>query len=195
MIDANRDGIIDGFVGVNNSGSSDGIYFWNTTTGSGNNQSVATLAFGTIHTTITSTATNYNWREVQAGDVPGASLDLDGDAGAKKVTDSYLSFRVDFGDLVTFLEAGVLANSSKVVNLTEETGFSYIVGTSTQGNNFNQDTGGLNGMSGEAILFSAPTAPISNPYTADGTMAVPEPSSAASLLGAGMLLLMRRKRD
>lgn len=196
-IDANGDGQIDGFVGINNSGSADAIYFWNADNGvSSDNTSISSLKFGTIHTTITEVVgDNYNYRNVVEADLgAGVSLDIDGDAGAKALIDTYLSFSVDFGDLVTFLEQGITGETNPAPFLTDQSAFRYIVGTSKQGNNFNQDTGGIDGTTGEGILFSDPNAPISTAYTPTGTVAVPEPSSTALLFGATSLLLFRRKR-
>ena len=196
-IDANGDGQIDGFVGVNNSGSADAIHFWNADNGTGSdNTSISSLKFGTIHTTITEVVNdNYSFRDVVTDDLgAGVSLDIDGDAGAKALIDTYLSFSVDFGDLVTFLEESITGETNPAPFLTDQSAFRYIVGTSKQGNNFNQDTGGIDGTTGEGILFSDPNSPISIPYTPTGAVAIPEPSSTALLFGATSLLLFRRKR-
>lgn len=196
-IDANSDGRIDGFVGVNNSGSADAIYLWNAgTSSSTTNTSIASLELGTIAAPpYTQTSTNFNFREVETGDLgAGVSLDLDGDAGAKALVDTYLSFSVDFGDLVTLLEDGILANSGEVVTIDENSNFQYIVGTSNNANNFNGDTGGLDGEIGEDTLFSDPNAPTSQPFTPTGSAAVPEPSSTAFIALLGSLFFIRRKR-
>jgi hypothetical protein len=166
-------GRIDLFVGVNNSGQNNQVGIWNP--GSGQNISPST-------TTIVSpalvnygiTSSNYSWMGVTAGNDPTAtSFDIDG--GGEQ--DYFLSFSVPFSDIVAQLAA------RGITGINQNSSFSYVIATSTQGNSLNQDLNGVganyNGNStwGQLGALSDQHQPIG---------AVPELNPA---MGAALLLL------
>src|SRR2546430_12409685 len=76
-VDANRDGALDLFIGVNNSGSNDTIGLWNP--GNGTNVSPSTTSIvSTPLVSYTPTAANYHWSPVNATIDPtvGSATDL-----------------------------------------------------------------------------------------------------------------------
>ena len=78
-IDANKDGAIDLFVGVNNSGAADTIGIWNPGAGLNISPNTTTIVSTPLRT-YTQTATNYNWMAVNLTNDPtvGTATDLDG---------------------------------------------------------------------------------------------------------------------
>lgn len=158
-------GKIDLFVGVNNSGSADAIgIFW---PGSGANTSPSTTTISGAMISYTETALNYNWSPVNTTIDPsvGTATDLDGGGG----NDYFLTFAVPFSDIVAQLAA------RGITGINENSTFSYVIATSTQGNSLNQDLNGVPKNYNGALSWGAlgaladPTTPIS---------AVPEGNAA-----------------
>lgn len=171
-IDANLDGALDVFVMVNNSQNPNSIGIFNAAAG-------ATTPGGT---TITSTGVsyaqtpgvNYDWSAVTVSIDPSATiLDLDGDGSV----DRFLSFAVPLQDLVNRLSA------IGITNVTQDTPFQYVIGTSTNANSLNQDIGGPNGGTTSSSTWAVLGA-TSLVYSPAGTP-VPEPGTAL-LMGLGL---------
>ena len=183
-LDANLDGALDLFVGVNNSGSTDSIGIWNPGTGLNVSPSTTSIVNPPV-VTQTLTLTNYSFVPVTTTNDPsvGTNTNLDGAAGP----DYFLSFSVPFASVVSALTARGIAG------FNQSTPLSYVVATATQDNSLNQD---LNGIAG-AISSSATFASLgvtSTQSSADGTSAVPEP---ATIWTAVLLLTvtgLRRQR-
>lgn len=81
--DVNRDGSIDVFVGVNNSGSKTEIGIYDAGTGANNSPSTTSIS-ATPTYVYAETAANYNWAAVTTTNDPsvGTSTDIDGAEGA-----------------------------------------------------------------------------------------------------------------
>jgi hypothetical protein len=82
-----------------------------------------------------------------------------------------------------------------VGTVDDTTPFSYVFGTSTQVNAYNQDLGGVDDDTADMSMTWSELGVLSNPYTPTG-IPVPEPSTAV-LVVAGLIALAhgdRRKR-
>lgn len=170
-IDANQDGALDLFVGVNNSGSADSVAIWNPGAGLNISPSTTTIV-STPLVSYTPTATNYNWAQVTTTTDPtvGTATDLDG--GGKP--DYLLTFAVNFADVVTQL-------SLKGINgINQNSAFSYVISTATQANSLNQDLNGVDKNYDPAATWSV-LGVVSNQMTPNGVAVVPEPGTVFSL--------------
>lgn len=171
-------GKIDLFVGVNNSGQTNSIGIYSP--GNGLNISPSTTSIGsTPLVSYTETASNYSWMPVTlTSDPTCTNTDIDG--GGPNEPDYFLTFAVPFSDIVAQLAA------LGISGITEDSSFSYVIATSTQGNSLNQDLNGVNGGVNSSSTWASlgalsdPTSPVS---------AVPEvnPAMLISLLLAAML--------
>lgn len=186
-IDANRDGALDLFIGVNNSGSQAIVAIWNP--GTGLNISPSTTTIGnTPLVSYVQTATNYSYTAVTLSIDPSVGTATDINADGKN--DYFLTFSVPFMDVVAQLAA------RGITGFTEDTPLSYVVATSTQGNSLNQD---LNGVpkTYDTNASWATLGANSNTISSSGVYAVPEPGTATLLLSAaacGVLRSRPRKR-
>jgi hypothetical protein len=173
-IDANRDGALDLFVGVNNSGSSNTIGIWNP--GNGANISPNTTSIVAVPlVSYTQTATNYHWAPVNTTIDPtiGSATDIDG--GGQN--DFFLSFSVPLHDIITQLAA------RGITGVDENTVFNYVMATATQANSLNQDLNGV-GRTYDGTATWSTLGALSDPMTALGIAVVPElnPGMGAALL-------------
>jgi len=144
-IDANGDGALDAFVGVDNQGSGNFIRIWDT--GAGANNSPSTTTISTTGYVYAQTAANYDYSAVSSTNDP----DWDGstDLNANGKADRFLSFQLPFQDLVTFLD------TQGIGGVTKDTPLRYIFATSTQNNAINSDIGGVNGGVSSSATWDA----------------------------------------
>lgn len=166
-------GKIDLFLGVNNSGSADtiGIY----APGGGLNISPSTTTIGSVPLmSYTLAASNYNWAAVTSMTDPTATnFDIDNGGGPANV-DRFLTFAIPFNDIITQLAA------RGITGVDQNSTFSYVIATSTQGNSLNQDLNGVganyntSSTWGQLGALSDPTQPIA---------AVPEVNSILGIAG------------
>lgn len=174
-IDANMDGKLDLFLGVNNSGSADTIGIWNP--GAGLNVSPNTTSI--VSTPLVSyviTASNYYWNAVTTTNDPSVGTATDLDGGGKN--DYFLGFAIPFSDIVAQLGAiGIPFDQNSTLT--------YVIATATQANSLNQDLNGV-GAGYDASLTWSQLGVLSDPMTAGGLAAVPEISPTLSV---GLLLL------
>jgi hypothetical protein len=180
-IDANGDGKIDLFVGVNNSGSKDTVGIWNPGTGANISPNTTSIV-ATPLVSYTPVAANYNWAPVSLTNDPSVGTATDLDGGGQN--DYFLSFAVPFNDVVT-----QLANLG-ITGVNDTTTFSYVVATSTQGNSLNQD---LNGV-GKNYDPNATWSSLG--VMADGTSpiaAVPEPNFGWGVAGFLFAIVASRR--
>ena len=179
-------GKIDLFVGVNNSGQSDQIGIYNPGTGLNISPSTTTIVSPAL-VTYPQSSSIYGWTPVTTTIDPNAT-NFDLDAGGQ--TDYFLTFSIPFADIVTQLAA------RGITGIDQNSTFSYVIATSTQGNSLNQDLNGVgknyNTAStwGQLGALSDPTQPIA---------AVPEVESVVGIVGLvaaviGHQHLKRRRR-
>ena len=182
-LDANGDGKLDLFLGVNNSGSADQIGIWKAGSGANISPNTTTLA-NTPSFTYTETSTNYSWIQVTSISDPSAtSYDLDGGGG----TDRFLSFVLPFADVVAAVNS-VLTNG-----FNQNSVVAYVAATATQANSLNQDLNGVDGGVNSSSTWASLGA-LTLPYSASGIQ-VPEPATGTFLiLGATYMGLCRRRK-
>ena len=126
-IDANGDGALDLFIGVDNSGSSNNIGIWSPGNGANTSPNTTTIVSAPL-VSYTLTALNYNWSAVNTTIDPtvGTATDLNGDGK----NDYFLTFTVPFADVVAQLNA-------KGITVDQNSTFSYVIATATQANSLN----------------------------------------------------------
>lgn len=165
-MDANNDGALDLFLGINNSGSHDTIGIWNP--GTGLNISPNTTTIGnTPLVSYAITSANYSWMPVSLTNDPslGSATDLDG--GGQ--TDYFLSFSIQFSDVVSQL------STRGITNFDQNSPISLVIATSTQGNSLNQDLNGV-AKNYDANAVWSSLGVVTDSVTSSGTfLSVPEP--------------------
>jgi hypothetical protein len=180
-------GRIDLFLGVNNSGQADQIGIYSPGSGLNISPSTTTIVSPAL-VSYALTSTNYNWSAVTSTSDPTAT-NFDIDAGGQ--TDYFLTFSIPFSDSVAQLAA------KGITGIDQNSTFSYVIATSTQGNSLNQDLNGVpknyntSSTWGQLGALSDPTQPIA---------AVPEVNSVIGIAGllvaiAAHQRLKRRRRD
>lgn len=189
-IDANSDGALDLFLGVNNSGAANTIGIWDP--GSGLNISPSSTSIvSTPLVSYVQTGANYSWMQVTATNDPNAtSFDLD--AGGVSEPDFFLSYSIPFADVVAQLAA------NGITGFNENSSMSYVVATATQANSLNQDLNGVAGSVNSSLTW-AQLGVQSNMMTPAGIAVVPEVNSIVGI--AGLLVavaahqLFKRRRS
>jgi hypothetical protein len=178
-IDANGDGALDLFIGVNNSGSSNMIGIWSPGPGANTSPNTTTIVSAPL-VSYTLTALNYNWSAVNTTIDPtvGTATDLNGDGK----NDYFLTFTVPFADIVAQLSA------KGITGIDQNSTFSYVISTATQANSLNQDLNGVGGGYDGNATWST-LGVLTDPMTAGG-VPVPEPSAAltSALIAAGAIV-------
>ena len=176
-LDANTDGVLDLFLGVNNSGSADMIGIWSPGAGLNVSPSTTTLV-STPLVSYTITGANYGWMQVTGTNDPSAtSFDLDSNS-----PDFFLSYSIPFSDIVAQLAA------RGITGFNENSSMTYVVATATQANSLNQDLNGVNGGVNSSLTW-AQLGVQSTTMTPAGITAVPEidPTLAVGLLAIGLI--------
>jgi len=169
-IDANMDGKLDVFVGVNNSGSKDLIGIWYAGDGANTSPSSTSIDSHNPYWTADTASTNYDWSALSETIDPDAlTLDVNSDGN----TDYFLSFSVPLSVMIGALDA------ANITGVTENSAMTYVSLTSVQGNSFNQDLGGVDGNENSGDSWEDLGA-VSN--TTSPNQTIPEPATL-SLLG------------
>lgn len=180
-LDANLNGSLDLFVGVDNQGSKSQLGLWYAGTGLNTSPNTTTIA-NTALTNYQETAENYGFASVTAANDPAAvSFDLNGDGK----TDQFLTFYIPFVDMAAALAAcGINFDTNTIMIL--------VAATATQPNSLNQD---LNGVSGDVNSSQswAQLGAASLPYSPISLAPVPEPAPAALLGAAGLAMMLCRR--
>ncbi len=132
--------------------------------------------------------TNFSWQAVSQANDPGVTLiDLD----SAKGTDYFVSFLIPYADLVAAASGlGVDADYNDTKSI------SYVAMTGTQNNALNADFNALNKAETSSTETWKALGAVSPELNADGTIAVPEPSSYAAIFGGialGLVLIRRRQ--
>ena len=183
-IDANGDGALDLFTGVDNTGAAQnhGIKIFDAGNGLNTGPSTTTMVVPTNQKVYQETSANYDYRAVDAIINPGGAppFDLDNDGNV----DYYLSFSVPYQDII-----GEMLRL-RGLTITDSSPLRFVGVTSTQNNAFNQDLGGINGGINSTSTWTQ-LGGISNPMPPVNQFAVPEPGTiwlagiGAALLAAG----------
>lgn len=181
-MDANLDGVIDGFVGLDRQGNSSVLGIYAPGTGANTSPNTTTISSSAFWSTATS-ASNFNYRVVNHITDGGTTSDLTQSLGDP---DYYVSLTVALSDLVSYF--GSLSNP---ISYNEDTPVRYVVVTSTQKNSLNQDLGGIQGGNNSTQTWTQ-LGGFTPTITATGAV-VPEPETAAFLVGI-LGLFMRRRR-
>lgn len=174
-IDANHDGAIDLFIGVNNSGSSDTIGIWNPGPGANISPNTTTIVSTPLFS-YAITASNYSFLPVNTTIDPSVGTATDLNADGKN--DYFLTFSVPVADVITAL------NGKGITGINQNSVFSYVAATATQANSLNQDLNGV-GKTYDANATWSSLGVMSDPLTASG-VAVPEPSAGI----AGIIVII-----
>ncbi len=178
-LDANKDGKLDLFMGIDNSGQNNGIYMWRPGTGLNISPSTTTVQTKTPIKKYTETAANYYFNSVTStSSTAGVALDPTADTAARQDfnsatgTDYLISFSVPFADLVAALSAqGIAFNSNSPIT--------YVMGTSTQANAFNQDLNGVSGGTSSTLTWGA-LGVLTQPINSSGTVVNSAPVNTVS---------------
>jgi hypothetical protein len=194
-IDANQDGALDLFIGVNNQGSTTQLGFFAAGAGLNNSPSTTSIANGLAPYQIAETPTNFNYQAVNSTlDPTITTTDINNDG-----IDAFISFRVPFlGVSGSASLQGALAGLDSI-SVTKDSRFSYVIATSTQSNSLNQDIGGVNNKTFNPALTYTQLGAISPQITGTGVVA-PEPgtlgyfSISLAVLAALRIARMRNSR-
>jgi hypothetical protein len=166
-LDANSDGRIDLFLGINNSGAADMVGIWNPGTGLNVSPNTTSIV-STPLVSYTSTTDNYYWSLVTTTNDPtvGTATDIDGGGQA----DYFLGFSIPMNDIAAQLALLGIA-------FDENSTLTYVIATATQANSLNQDLNGVAGNVNSSLTWSQ-LGVLSNPITPAGMAAVPEASAS-----------------
>ncbi len=156
-VDGNGDGVLDVFVGVDNSGTGDSLKIWAPGPGANNTPATTSIDPQTPYFVYSPTTANYNWQTVTAVSDPAAGavasgstpspFNLDGATGTGQ-TDYFLSFSVPFADFISAL------NSRGITGITSNSILNYVAATATQPNTLNQDINGITGGLSSTTTFT-----------------------------------------
>jgi hypothetical protein len=182
-IDANQDAVLDVFVGLGMQGSSATLGIYDAGNSANVSPNTTSIASSAAHS-YTIGSSNYSFRPVNH--LTDGGTGSDATPGTLDDPDYYLSFMINFGDLVTFLDTQGIA-------ITDESSLRYVVATSTQHNSLNQDLGGVQGGVNSTVTWQQ-LGGFTPHMTASGNL-VPEPASTAlAALGLAAFTLRRRRK-
>ncbi len=187
-LDLGNDGILDFYIGVQVNGVNGninhdvGIYQF---TGLATNPSNTQSALASPSDPLVSYEGRYDWSPVSSID-PDAPADLDGLGD----DDYFLSFSVDFMDLVTAID-GTGWTDSEGNGLSASTPLSFVAITSQNLNQINNDFNGIEGTDTNSTTPWTDLGGTSEEYSPESEEplgAVPEPPSYGIILGVLCLL-------
>jgi hypothetical protein len=181
-IDADLNGSIDVFLGLNFSGSATDLGIYAPGTGANTGPSTTSIS-STASYSYAISSSNYDYRLVNSATDGGTTNDVTTTTTGDP--DYYVSFQVPFADVAAFL-------ATRSINITDQSPLHYVSATSTQANSLNQDLGGVNGGVNSTSTWSQIGGFTQTVY-ASGTV-VPEPSSSLLALTALAAGVMRRRR-
>ena len=184
-IDADLNGSVDVFIGVNFSGSSNTFAIYDAGTGANNSPSTTTVSGTPYNLGYAISPLNYNYRAVDSGSTKDGGNTNDAATGNSK-PDYYVSFMLPFADVVGFL-------ATQAININDQTPLRYISATSSSANNLNGDYGGMDGSPNPAATWES-LGGFSQIVNSSGTVVVPETSTPLLALAGLAIVVSRRKR-
>jgi hypothetical protein len=187
-IDADLNGSVDSFIGVATPAQSTTIGIYDSGTGANTSPNTTTIAAATF--TYATSATNYNYRPVNFLTDGGTFNDLTPTSTGDP--DYYVSFKVSFTDLATFVTSQLPTTFNASNPFTQNTPIRYVLGTSTQANSINQDLGGINNKTANLSLSWTALGGFSPTISAAG--AVPECSPTLLAFWGSLLVLGFKRR-
>src|SRR6266487_5615644 len=165
-VDANSDGKLDLFIGVNNQGSGNQIGLWNPGTGLNISPSTTSI-ISPASVSYVEDGSSYSFTAVNSTiDPPALSFDLNGDGR----TDQFLSFVVPFSAVVTAMRARGIASFDR------DSPIRLLAATATQDNSLNQDLSGVIGGINSSTTWEQLGA-LSQVYSISSQGPIPEPST------------------
>lgn len=178
---------IDLFIGVDRrtDKKNPGVLIW--AAGSVYNTTPSNTSIGDIYLRADGTQMKWNmddssWSTFIAVDLSTDPNGTDTDIDNNGSTDHFLSFQIDFADLVYAAET-----YAGVQGFNETSSVMYVIASSQNGNGFNQDIAGPDGQTNSSV-------PWSDLGAISDARSVPEPVSLVSLLVGAAGILLRRKR-
>ena len=181
-MDADLNGSIDLFVGVDNSpNGSQSIAIWDPGPDANTGPSTTSIVSPPSLTYTEVNNVNFHFALVSTALDP-AAISLDVDGGGK--TDAFLSFSIDFYDVITLL-------GNKNITIDETSGINYVMATATQDNSLNMDLNGVNDGIGSTNTFAALGA-TSDTFSATGDV-IPEPVALGLVAIGGLITLAGRR--
>ncbi|MFA7257561.1 MAG: hypothetical protein WC047_08315 [Kiritimatiellales bacterium] len=178
-IDANRDGVLDLFVGVDHSANNDYNAIWQAGLDANTSPDTLSISSEPALTYATAVGDNYYFAAVTALLDPDAQT-FDVDGGGQN--DWFLSFSINFNDIVNQL-------SIRDITADQNTHFGYVVTTSLKSGSAEQDILGIDSSLDSSLSWSDLSA-SSVPITPIGAM--PEPTSGALIAVGFICVLVRR---
>ena len=179
-MDANSDGRLDLFIGVNNQGSGNQIGLWNPGAGLNISPSTASIV-SPASVSYVETSSNYGFTAVNSTiDPPALSFDLNADGNP----DQFLSFVVPFSAVVAAM------NARGLTGFDRDKPFRLVAATATQDNSLNQDLDGVTGGVNSSATWEQLGA-LTQVYSASSQGPIPEPSTMALVSVAAIFLLLR----
>lgn len=186
-IDANTDGRIDLFAGVDNSGNPNVLRLWDP--GNSLNTGPNNSSFSATSYQYAETALNFNFASVTSLD-PNATPDINQDGS----TDHFVSFGISFQDIVTQMSVAIPAGGRPTgINIDENTKLRFSVVTTQNSSNVNQDANGL----GNIKNLPGDVGYDLTDEIFPGSIALPEPGTFALFALGGVPLLgslVKRRR-
>ena len=182
-VDANSDGKLDLFIGVNNQGSGNQIGLWNPGTGLNISPSTTSI-ISPASVSYVEDGSSYSFTAVNSTiDPPALSFDLNADGN----TDQFLSFVVPFSAVVTAMRARGIASFDR------DSPIRLLAATATQDNSLNQDLSGVIGGINSSTTWEQLGA-LSEVYSISSQGPIPEPSTMALVSVAAICSLFRMSR-
>lgn len=179
-LDANLNGSLDLFIGVDNAGNPNQLGIWNPGTGSNTSPKTTTIGSTPVFS-YAETSMNYSFTLVNATINPGATnFDLNGDGR----TDQFLTFYIPFTNIVYALSL------EGITGFTTNSPMQLVAATATQPNSLNEDLNGVNGGINSSLTWSQ-LGGLSLSYAPGGLEPVPEPSAGA-FFGLALIITVCR---
>ena len=184
-IDANSDGKLDLFAGVDRQGSNRQLVLRNPGTNTNTSPSTTSIVATNLSPSpYTQTASNYNWAAVGAANYTGTNFDVDGGAKA----DYFMSFGLPFQAIVNTLNTTGSGRPS-AISINQNTNLRFVIATSQQGNSINQDYNGGNFSTSSSTTFA--TLGAFSDTRSLSSVAIPEPETLwFVIMGAGCLIAL-----